>query len=144
MSDEQTPVTPAAAPADAHHAGPEVTAHEAAELATEETVEVAGEIIDAEIVPTPVGSAVSTTPTLPGTPVTSPTGVPAPAFDYTDAGVPTLDYVRDRIEKRWGTAQGSAEIAGATEAAEQQKKRDEDRAELAAEKLAEIRRGLTP
>lgn len=139
MSDEQ-----AAAPT------PDITAHEAAELATEETVEVDGEspapggptatpatpatsdtddIVDAGIVPTP--------------PALGTAGAPAPAFDYTDSGVPTLDYVRDRIEKRWGTAQGSAEIAGATEAAEQQKKRDEDREKLAAEKLAEIRRGLT-
>lgn len=129
MSDEQAAEVPS----------PHVTAHEAAELATEETVEVAGEppapddtsdIVDAEIVPNP--------------PALTTAGVPAPAFDYTDSGVPTLGYVRDRIEKRWGTAQGSAEIAGATEAAEQQKKRDEDREKLAAEKLAEIRRGLAP
>lgn len=139
MNDEQPPVTPDVS----HDLEPEVTAHEAAELATEETVEVEGEvegeeILDAEIVHTPTSTPV---PAVPGAPIT---GVPAPAFDYTDSGVPTLDYVRDRIEKRWGTAQGSAELAGASEAAERQQKRDEDRAELAAEKLAEIRRGLTP
>lgn len=119
---------------------PQVTAHEAAELATEETVEVDGEdILDAEIVPTPG-------PTLPGTTLsgTPGTGVPAPAFDYTDDGVPTLDYVRDRIEKRWGTAQGSAEIAGAAEAAEHQQQQDAEREKRAADRLAEIRRGLAP
>lgn len=149
MNDELPAATPPTAHDAASDVDSEVSAHEAAELATQETVEVDGEesvevdgeeILDAEIVPT----AAQVSSRVPADPGASITGVPAPAFDYTDSGVPTLGYVRDRIEKRWGTAQGSAELAGETETAEQQQKRDEDRAALAAEKLAEIRRGLTP
>lgn len=87
------------------------------------------EVIDAELVPTP---DTAFTPQ-----------VTTPAFDYTDAGVPTLDYLRDRIEKRLGTAEGSAELAGAQDAQERQRKADEERAEKAAAKLAEIRRQVT-
>ena len=86
-------------------------------------------MIDAELVPEP-----STSLSPP---------VATPAFDYTDAGVPTLDYLRDRIEKRLGTAEGSAELAGSQDAAERQRKADEERAEKAAAKLAEIRRQVT-
>ncbi len=34
----------------------------------------------------------------------------AVGLDYTDAGVPTFDRVRDRIEERFGTAIGSEEL----------------------------------
>ncbi len=37
------------------------------------------------------------------------TGSPS-GLDYTDAGVPTFDRVRDRIEERFGTAIGSEEL----------------------------------
>ena len=36
-----------------------------------------------------------------------------PAADYTEAGVPSLDYLRDRIEGRYATAIGSTELARA-------------------------------
>ena len=36
-----------------------------------------------------------------------------PAPDYSEAGVPSLDYVRDKIENRFGTAVGGAELAQA-------------------------------
>jgi hypothetical protein len=66
--------------------------------------------------------------------------IPAPAFDYTDQGVPTLNYVRDKIENRYGTALGSAELAEAGDVAEQQRAAAEERDRLAREKLAELRR----
>ncbi len=66
--------------------------------------------------------------------------VPAPAFDYTDQGVPTLNYVRDRIENRLGTALGSVELAGTGDPAEQQRQAAQERERLATEKLAELRR----
>ncbi len=65
---------------------------------------------------------------------------PAPAFDYTDQGVPTLNYVRDKIENRLGTALGSADLAGTGDTAEQQSQAAQDRERLAKEKLAELRR----
>ena len=42
--------------------------------------------------------------------------VPTPNIDtgYTDAGVPTLDGVRDKIETRYGTALGATELAEET------------------------------
>jgi hypothetical protein len=71
---------------------------------------------------------------------TPPVPIAAPAFDYTDDGVPTLDYVRDKIEGRWGTALGSTELAEASQPGRAQQDAAEERARLAAEKLAEIRR----
>src|SRR6476469_6624068 len=55
------------------------------------------EPIDAEIVPEPA----------PAPPVTG----------YTDSGVPTLDYVRDKIEGRYATALGMEELVGDTDQA---------------------------
>jgi phage shock protein A len=33
-----------------------------------------------------------------------------PAMDYTEAGVPTFDYVRDQIEGRFATSVGATEL----------------------------------
>lgn len=80
-----------------------------------------------------------------------------PAAEYSEAGVPSLDYLRDRIEGRYGTAMGSAELAQA--AAEQEAAgraaAQQQAAQIAADrrvaldqaaagKLAEIRRSLQP
>ncbi|MET0233503.1 MAG: hypothetical protein ABW224_02570 [Kibdelosporangium sp.] len=76
----------------------------------------------------------------------SPAGSPAPPvtpqFDYTDGGVPTFDYVRDRIENKVGTSIGSHELA--TESP-QGKSIDEQMAErdrAGRDKLEEIRRQM--
>lgn len=74
----------------------------------------------------------SVVPGAPGTPT-------APSFDYTDDGVPTLDYVRDRIEQRYGTALGGTELAEASAAGRAQRDAEAERARLAQEKLAELR-----
>lgn len=89
----------------------------------------------AESANAPAGTAVTSTPLPNLVP-------PAPSipFDYTDAGVPTMDYVRDKIEGRYGTALGSTELAEATGAAEQQRNAVAERERLAKEKLAELRR----
>lgn len=64
-----------------------------------------------------------------------------PAVDYVD-GVPTFDFVRDKIEGRYATAQGTTELseesAGGRSLAQQQ----EDRDKAARERLDEIRRSL--
>jgi hypothetical protein len=86
------------------------------------------EPVDAELVPL--------TPAVPVTPVT----VPRP--DYTPDGVPTLDYVRDRIEGRYATSLGGAELAEAGPEARTIEHQEAERARAAQARLDEIRRGL--
>jgi phage shock protein A len=80
------------------------------------------EPIDAEIVPEPAPAP--------------------PATGYTDGGVPTLDYVRDKIEGRYATALGMEELVGETDQARSLAEQEEKQKEAAAAKLAEIRRSL--
>ena len=96
------------------------------------------DIVDAELVPAPIAPA----PIPPTTPIAAP--VPAPAFDYTDAGVPTLGYLQDKIERRYGNALGGTELAGATPEAQSAATAQEQREKAAADKLEEIRRSLHP
>jgi len=84
--------------------------------------ETPDEPIDAEIVPEPAQAP-------------PPTG-------YTDGGVPTLDYVRDKIESRYATALGMEELVGDTDQARSLAEQEEKRKEAAAAKLEEIRRSL--
>jgi phage shock protein A len=84
--------------------------------------ETPDEPIDAEIVPEPAQAP-------------PPTG-------YTDSGVPTLDYVRDKIEGRYATALGMEELVGDTEQARSLEEQEAARKKAAEEKLAEIRRSL--
>ena len=101
------------------------------------------DVIDAEIVESPV---------LPPSPYGT---LPLP--DYSEAGVPSLDYVRDKIEGRFATAIGSSELAqaaadreAAAKAAAQQRQAltaEEQRVareQAAKDKLDEIRRSLRP
>ena len=80
-----------------------------------------------------------------------------PAADYSEAGVPSLDYLRDKIEGRYATAIGSTELAEAAAAraavekaaAEQQaavtaEQQRAAREQAAKAKLDEIRRSLHP
>lgn len=98
------------------------------------------DVVDAEIVEIPSGSAYS-----------------ALAPDYSEAGVPSLDYVRDKIEGRFATASGSAELAQAEAersaiaraAAQQQaaitaEQQRAAREQAGRDKLEEIRRQLHP
>lgn len=84
------------------------------------------EVLDAEIVPTP--GAVPP--------------VEAPAPDYDEHGVPSFDYVRDRIEGRAATVAGWSELTG-----EEQRNRELDdqlaaRDEAGRKKLEEMRKSL--
>ncbi len=65
-----------------------------------------------------------------------------PAFDYTDAGVPTLGYLQDKIEKRLGTAQGSTELNESSNSGRQSADREAERERLAQAKLDEIRKSV--
>jgi phage shock protein A len=65
----------------------------------------------------------------------------APATDYVD-GVPTFDFVRDRIEGRYATAVGATELADESEAGRTVAQQQEDRDAAARERLEQIRRSL--
>jgi phage shock protein A len=70
--------------------------------------------------------------------------VPAPILDtgYTDAGVPTLEGVREKIETRYGTALGATELAEETPEVRAAADQYESRNKAAAEKLEEIRASM--
>jgi len=70
--------------------------------------------------------------------------VPTPNLDtgYTDAGVPTLDGVREKIETRYGNALGATELAEATPEARTAAEQYEAQQKAAAEKLEEIRASM--
>ena len=70
--------------------------------------------------------------------------VPTPILDtgYTDAGVPTLDGVREKIETRYGTALGATELAEDTPEVRTAADQYEARNKAAAEKLEEIRSSM--
>jgi hypothetical protein len=64
-----------------------------------------------------------------------------PTADYVD-GVPTFDFVRDRIESRYATAVGSTELAEGSAEGRSQAQQEEDRKTAARERLEQIRRSL--
>jgi hypothetical protein len=89
------------------------------------------EPIDAEIVvpdPAPV------TPAAPQPPPVQP--------DYDDHGVPSLDYVRDKIEGRFATSLGAGELAAETPQGRSLEEQEAEREKAAKAKLDEIRRSL--
>lgn len=65
-----------------------------------------------------------------------------PEGDYNEAGVPSFDYVRDRIENRVATAIGSAELASESPEGASVEQQMEERDRAAREKLEKIRRSL--
>ena len=78
-------------------------------------------------------------------PAPEPTPVPPPppaeALDtgYTPGGVPTFESVREKIERRYGTAIGAAELAAETPEGRTADEQYEQRQRAAAERLAQIR-----
>ncbi len=84
-----------------------------------------------------------------GIPAASSTASPlppvlAPNLDtgYTDAGVPTLEGVREKIETRYGTALGATELAEETPEGRTAAEHYEAQHKAAAEKLEEIRASM--
>ena len=69
---------------------------------------------------------------------------PAPNIDtgYTDAGVPTLEGVREKIETRYGTALGATELAEETPEVRTAAEQYEAQHKAAVEKLDEIRASM--
>jgi hypothetical protein len=90
---------------------------------TEPSKERTPEPIEAEIVPDPVPPA-------------------PPAPDYDEHGVPSLDYLRDKIESRYATSLGATELAEGTAAGRSVEEQEAERAAAAKAKLEELRRSL--
>jgi phage shock protein A len=61
---------------------------------------------------------------------------------YTAAGVPTFDSVREKIETRYGTAIGAAELAAETPEGRTVEEQYDARQKAAAERLAQIRESM--
>ena len=88
------------------------------------------EPVDAEIVPDPA----PVTPAAPQPPPVQP--------DYDEHGVPSLDYVRDKIEGRFATSLGMGELASETPQGRSLEEQEAEREKAAKAKLDEIRRSL--
>ncbi|AZG43856.1 PspA domain-containing protein [Gordonia insulae] len=101
------------------------------------------DIVDGEVVPesAPVSSVPTTTPAPPASP--TPGYVP-PVTDpnYSASGVPTFDFVRDKIENRISTAIGSKELAEGGPEGQQVDEMMRKRDEAAKKKLDEIRKSM--
>ncbi len=92
------------------------------------------EPVDAELVEDP--------PTTPVPAAAFPPAVPEP--DYSEGGVPSFDFVRDRIEQRYSTSVGATEVAGlgTDNTVEALDKKIADRDQAAKDKLEQIRRSM--
>lgn len=71
-----------------------------------------------------------------------PPGITLPEPDYNAAGVPGLDFVRDKIEGRYARSLGSTELAEETPEAKSVAKQAADREDAARDRLEAIRRSL--
>jgi len=102
-------------------------------------------IEDAEIATPDEGAAVAVPATFQPAPAApmGPTGLPeAPVTDYTEAGVPTFDYVRDQIEARFATSVGMSELADDTPAGASVEEQFAAREQAGRDRLEEIRRAM--
>jgi hypothetical protein len=98
------------------------------------------------------GTPDSTTPALSGEllpPVpATPTAEPDPGYDagydpgYDKAGVPTFESIREKIENRYTTALGGAELDAETPEGRTVEEQYEKRQRAAAERLAQIRESM--
>ncbi len=69
--------------------------------------------------------------------------VVAPPPDYSAQGVPSLDFVRDKIEGRYAQSLGSSELAAETPEARSAAENQQEREQAAKDRLAAIRRSLS-
>jgi phage shock protein A len=84
---------------------------------------------------------------MPDEPTPEPGPDPAPPAEpqetgYTPGGVPTFDSVREKIETRYGTAIGSAELDAESPEGRSVEEQYEARQRAAAERLAKIRESM--
>lgn len=70
------------------------------------------------------------------------TSAEPPETGYTDSGVPTFESVREKIETRYGTSLGAAELDAETPEGHAVSDQFEARQRAAAERLAQIRESM--
>lgn len=82
-------------------------------------------------------------PSTPSEPVDAEIVPPVtPTSDYDERGVPSLDHVRDKIEGRYATAMGDAELTEGSPEARSLDEQQAQREKAAKAKLDEIRQTL--
>jgi phage shock protein A len=77
---------------------------------------------------------------MPDEPTTPDASEPDPGYD--SAGVPTYESVREKIESRYATAQGAAELDADTAEGRSVEEQYEERQRATAERLAQIRESM--
>lgn len=77
---------------------------------------------------------------MPDEPLTPGAGQSDPGYD--SAGVPTFESVREKIETRYATAQGAAELDAETAEGRSVEELYDERQRAAAERLAQIRQSM--
>jgi phage shock protein A len=65
-----------------------------------------------------------------------------PDPEYDDSGVPTFESVREKIESRYETSIGAAELDAESQQSRSIEEQYEDRQRAAADRLAEIRESM--
>jgi hypothetical protein len=80
----------------------------------------------------------------PATPKPGPTPLVPPDIDpgYDKSGVPTFESVREKIETRYGTALGAADLDAETPEGRSVEEQYEERQRAAAERLEQIRESM--
>lgn len=73
---------------------------------------------------------------------TGPADVPDVDHDYTSSGVPTFESVRDKIESRYETSIGAAELDAESHEGRDVEEQYQERQRAAAERLAQIRKSM--
>ena len=73
-----------------------------------------------------------------------PSNISQPDPGYDNAGVPTFESVREKIETRYATAQGAAELDAETAEGRSVEEQYDERQRAAAERLAQIRESMRP
>ncbi|OBK53726.1 hypothetical protein [Mycobacterium sp. 1081908.1] len=68
--------------------------------------------------------------------------LPEPDPGYDSAGVPTFESVREKIESRFATAEGAAELDADTAEGRSVEEEYDERQRAAAERLAQIRESM--
>ncbi len=77
---------------------------------------------------------------MPDEPMPAKSTEPDPGYDA--AGVPTFESVREKIESRYATSQGAAELDAETAEGRSVEEQYEERQRAAAERLQEIRESM--
>ena len=84
------------------------------------------------------------TPEPEPSPEAAPSAAPVEPVDtgYTSSGVPTFESVREKIETRYGTSIGAAELDAESPQGRTIEEQYDERQRAAAERLAEIRKSI--